>query len=358
MTDVWSSVGWFRSGSLVREEKKLRDEMDRHYRERRFHDVILTHDIWLGPLMDQMTNLGDRRRSRALEIRQDAAAALEIEAKGIEALEHGWIVDHEEILRLRPEGLWPLPVPRRYRPHETLRGKPEVRVLRFHEDHVTFIYTGKDGKKRLVDYPYSRPGRDTVDWDVPRQEAIVDLWERRWYRMTSVEEQGHGSFGDLTDDIHRWRARITWPDLRERLDALWEEMRPAWPSPEHVALLDMDTAYRKGRYEEVIRIFHGNLVPRAIGMVIRDPDSRRVAEDILAKGEVLAEDAGATREVARFRLELLPSGMIVNHATGRGKVCTPGESIEAIPDLVVVEASAGLVRCRYRDHYVLDLFSP
>ena len=255
---------------------------------------------------------------------------------------------------------------------------------------------------------------DQQIWPLDKQKKWIEHVENTWkeaFAMIFAEDEatsneGLDKYGELADEINRFRDKITFVELRLRMERVEEEMKAEWPKikwkllerlqREGLEILtSMNQMYKKKQYEEVMRMHEEELKPLAEKMISIDEDFIDVADDLLAQGESLYEDAKVGLEIQQLQIEVLgiviadskdvtlidefgkPTGahermtIILNQSEPPPELpegqevpreWTPpqrkyweGRSIHGLDELVIQKIHRNKVECVYKEKYKIDL---
>ncbi len=257
-------------------------------------------------------------------------------------------------------------------------------------------------------------GEDPKIWPLDKQknwiEDIEELWKEAFAMIFAEDEAttnaGLDKYGELADAINRFREKITFVELRLRMERVEEEMQAEWPKikwkllerlqKEGLGILTtMTTMYKKKQYEVVMKMHEDELMPLADKMISIDEDFIDVADDLVAQGQALHDDAKVGLEIQQLRIEVLgiviaePTAVEIYDPNGKPtgahermtiilnqseeppdmpegeeprtdwfppqRKYWEGRSIHGIDELVIEKIHRNKVACVYKEKYKIDL---
>lgn len=226
------------------------------------------------------------------------------------------------------------------------------------------------------------------DWDVAKQKATVERWEKTWQTVDGLISKGGGEkknegldrYADLRGEMVRDGRKITDEGLSTRVEDLEvatmkQYAAIKWALLERLAkrgqkiLAVMDGAYRERKYVDVVRLCEEDLEAHAELMSAVDKDFLQVADDLRKKGKVLSDDAEIGIEFQGLGLEVVsiqisedggePSSAIIlnrKEESPEGRRYVKDDTVLEEPSVKIGSILRDRVVCIYKAKWSIDLF--
>ncbi len=169
--------------------------------------------------------------------------------------------------------------------------------------------------------------------DLSEQTAKIVSWEKSWKKAfeqifgndEAAMRNGLDAAGILFADLRQDRDKITFVELRLRMERIEEEMQAEWPKFKWkllerlqreglLILTNMTSLYKKKQYQEVRTMREEQLKPLAEKMIGIDEDFIVLADDLLAQGNALYEDAEVGLIISALGLKVV--GIVISGRSG------------------------------------------